>query len=211
MNPKYWNTLSNMTEAKDGVDARIAARVRELRDARGLSLDALAAKSGVSRSMISVVERGESSPTAVLLDKLAVGLGVTLVELFAAPIATNPSSSPVSRREEQMEWKDPGSGYLRRNLSPPGKPQPMQIVEVQFPAGARVAFETSGRSKRVYQQIWLLDGEMNVTVGEDRHQLRKGDCLAMELDQPVIYHNPARKPARYAVVICEERSARRQT
>ena len=51
------------------INARIAARVRALRAARGLSLEALAQACGVSRSMISLIERGESSPTAVLLEK----------------------------------------------------------------------------------------------------------------------------------------------
>jgi transcriptional regulator with XRE-family HTH domain len=57
---------------------RIAARVASLRAARGYSLDDLASASGVSRSMISVIERGESSPTATVLEKLSVGLGVPL-------------------------------------------------------------------------------------------------------------------------------------
>jgi transcriptional regulator with XRE-family HTH domain len=187
----------------DGVNQRIARRVAELRAAHGLSLDALARRTGVSRSMISVVERGKSSPTAVVLDKLAVGLGVTLGALFDGQEDVTPRS-PVSRRKDQPEWKDPGTGYVRRNVSPPGKPQPIQIVEVRFPSGARVAFETSTRSKRVYQQIWLLEGGMDITVGKERHRLAKGDCLAMELDQPIIFHNPHRKAAHYAVVIADD-------
>src|SRR5215510_15698018 len=124
------------------LNQRIAERVRELRARQGLSLEALASKSGVSRSMISVIERGESSPTAVVLEKLAAGLGVMLASLFDAPAAGPASRNPVARRDEQPQWRDPASGYLRRNISPPGVPQPMQIVEVQFPAGGRVAFET---------------------------------------------------------------------
>jgi transcriptional regulator with XRE-family HTH domain len=60
-----------MRDNSSGLDKRIAERVAELRRAHGLSLDALARRSGVSRSMISVIERGESSPTAVVLEKLA--------------------------------------------------------------------------------------------------------------------------------------------
>src|SRR5262249_39036124 len=56
------------------VNQRIAVRVRQLRTARDMSLDALAERSGVSRSMISLIERGETSATAVLLEKLAAGL-----------------------------------------------------------------------------------------------------------------------------------------
>jgi transcriptional regulator with XRE-family HTH domain len=199
-----------MKETASDLNQRIAERVRELRGAQGLSLDALASKSGVSRSMISLVERGESSPTAVVLEKLAAGLGVTLASLFDTPkAAAQVSTGPVARRQDQPEWQDPASGYIRRNVSPPGVPQPMQIVEVHFPPGARVAFESGARDTRVYQQIWVLEGTMDITLAEERHRLRGGDCLAMQLDRPTMFHNPTRKPARYAVVIAAEAPSRR--
>jgi uncharacterized cupin superfamily protein len=87
--------------------------------------------------------------------------------------------------------------------------QPMRIVEVRFPAGARVAFENGGRETRVHQQVWVLDGSLDVTVGKTRHRLQKGDCLAMQLDQPTMFHNPTRKAARYAVVIASKTEGRR--
>src|SRR5712671_2615279 len=199
-----------MKEAASHLNQRIAERVRELRAAQGLSLDALAGKSGVSRSMLSLIERGESSPTAVVLEKLATGLRVTLASLFGAPKATaRAPSGPLARREDQPQWQDPGSGYVRRNVSPPSVLQPIQIVEVHFPPGARVAFETGARSQRVHQQIWVLQGMMDITLGNERHRLREGDCLAMQLNHPAIFHNPTRKPARYAVVIASETPARR--
>ena len=203
-------TSAMMASAAPNLNQRIAGRVRDLRAAQGLSLDALAGKSGVSRSMISLIERGESSPTAVVLERLAAGFGVTLASLFDPPVAAaRAPGGPVARRDDQSEWRDPASGYLRRNISPPGVPQPMQIVEVHFPAGGRVAFETDGRDVRVYQQIWMLEGAMDITVGADRHRLREGDCLAMQLGLPTIFHNPTRKPARYAVVMASEPAPRR--
>src|SRR5262245_1351467 len=113
-------------ELESDLNRRIARRVRELRARQHLSLDALARQSGVSRSMISLIERGESSPTAVILEKLAAGLNVTLASLFDVPLEQSPHG-PVARREDQPQWKDPASGYVRRNVSPPGVPQPMQI------------------------------------------------------------------------------------
>ena len=198
-----------MEDAPHELNGRIAERVRELRAAHALSLDALAARSGVSRSMISLVERGESSPTAVVLEKLAAGLGVTMAAMFDAPRSTSATGGPVSRRDEQPLWRDPGSGYRRRNVSPAGVPQPMQIVEVEFPPRARVAFETGARDLRIHQQVWVLEGTIDVTVGEEQHRLRGGDCLAMRLDRPTMFHNPTRKPARYAVVTASEHPAKR--
>jgi quercetin dioxygenase-like cupin family protein len=160
--------------------------------------------------MISLIERGESSPTAVVLEKLARGLGVTLPSLFDAPADDGaPARGPLARRADQPVWKDPGSGYLRRNVSPPGVPQPMRIVEVRFPPGARVAFENGPGDLRVQQQVWVLAGTMDVTVGKTRHRLHAGDCLAMQLDAPTMFHNPTRTTARYAVVMPSEPAARR--
>ena len=192
--------------SSDTLNDRIAQRVRDLRAASGLSLDALATHCGISRSMISLIERGESSPTAVLLEKLASGLGVPLAALFDAP---QPSASPVARAVDQPSWRDPHSGYVRRNVSPSGVGSQIQIVEVTFPAKARVSYETGPREPVMHQQVWVLEGAIDVTLGAERHRLREGDCLAMQLDRPTMFHNPTRKPTRYAVVIASDPSVRR--
>ena len=185
----------------DTLNQRIAQRVGQLRAQQGLSLDALATRSGVSRSMISLIERAESSPTAVVLEKLATGLGVALASLFDTQPAV---AEPVARAKEQLPWRDPQSGYLRRNVSPPGFVSPMQIVDVHLPAAARVAYETAARLPRMHQQVWVLEGTLHISVGAAGHLLHCGDCLAFVLDQPTVFHNPTRKATRYAVVIVAE-------
>ncbi len=180
------------------INARLAARVRGLRRGLGLSLDALAAKSAVSRSMLSLVERGESSPTAVVLEKIATGLGEPLATLFTD---TRAPASPVVRRGERTPWRDPQSGYVRRNLSPPNYASPIQLVEVVLPPGAQVAYETGAREPAVHQQVWVLAGRIEVTVGRAVHRLAADDCLAMRLDAPVAFRNRTRQRARYLVAI----------
>jgi transcriptional regulator with XRE-family HTH domain len=180
------------------VNAQIAGRVRQLRADRQMSLEALAARSGISRSMISLIERAETSPTAVVLEKLAAGLDVTLANLFERPALP---ADPVSRRDGQTVWQDPASGYQRRNVSPDSSLTPIQIVEILFPPGAHVTYETGARQPRIQHQVWVLEGEIEVTVGQIRHLLATGDCLAFVLDQPTAYRNPAPQAARYAVVI----------
>jgi transcriptional regulator with XRE-family HTH domain len=181
-----------------GINRRIGAQVHRLRSARGWSIDALAQATAVSRSMISLIERGESSPTAVVLEKLASGLGIPLSDLFDPPAAP---TAPVSRRAAQSAWTDPASGYVRRNVSPAGSP--LRLVEVRFPAGAHVAYESPPRPTGLTQLVWLLSGALDLTVGEPAQswRLAPGDCLQHTLDHPVAFHNPGPKPARYAVVI----------
>lgn len=187
-------------ESEDTLDQRIARRVRQLRAAQGLTLEQLASRSGVSRSMISVVERGESSPTAALLDKLAAGLGTTLNALFEAPRDDAPPS-PVARRADQPEWQDPASGYVRRALTPPGLATTLQLVEVNFPAGARVNYEVGVHRSGVQQQVWVMGGSIVVTVGGQRHKLAMGDCLVHPIDQPISFQNPSRQAAHYLVAL----------
>ena len=179
----------------------IARRVRELRDAKGWSLDALAERSKVSRSNISLIERGQSSPTAIVLDKLSMALGVSLASLFEQSEQVRvPEPAPHCSRHEQLVWTDPDSGYVRRNVSPPAW-SPIQLVEVSFPPGKQVAYETGVRDADIHQQVWILDGTMEVTVGERQWRLAAGDCLAMKLDCPIVFRNPSRKAARYLVAL----------
>jgi transcriptional regulator with XRE-family HTH domain len=189
------------------INARIASRVKMLRTGEGMTLDTLAAKSAVSRSMLSLVERGESSPTAVVLEKIATGLGVPLASLFddvAAP------SNPVSRHADRRVWRDPQSGYQRCNISPPNFPSPIQLVEITLPAGARVAYETGARDTRIHQQIWIQEGNIELTIGRVTHRLEAGDCIAMQLNEPTAFRNRTRKPARYIVVISADRERARR-
>lgn len=185
------------------INSRIASRVRALRTELGMTLDALAAKCDVSRSMISLVERGESSPTAVVLEKIATGLGVPLATLFDDSSA---AASPVSRRDDRTTWRDPQSSYVRRNISPANFPSPIQIVEVVLPAGARVAYETGARDVSIHQQIWVQQGSIEVTLGRVTYRLSEDDCLAMQLNAPTAFRNRTRKPARYIVIVATERS-----
>ena len=180
------------------INMRIANRVSALRAERDMSLESLATRCNVSRSMISLIERGESSPTAVVLEKLAKGLGVTLASLFEDP---RDDASPLVRRDEQLEWTDPQSGYLRRNISPPHFRSTIQIVEVVFPPGATVAYEAGARDGGIQQQVWVLQGCMELTVNQQRYRLQQGDCLAMREDQAIVYQNPTDVPAHYIVVI----------
>jgi transcriptional regulator with XRE-family HTH domain len=203
--------MDNMSIMKDraatpvpsDINFRIARRVRALRTDLDMSLDALAAKCNVSRSMISLIERGESSPTAVVLEKIATGLGVPLATLFGDSGA---SASPVSRRDDRTPWRDPQSGYVRCNISPANFPSPIQIVEVVLPAGARVAYETGARDVSIHQQIWVQEGSIELTLGSVTYRLSEDDCLAMRLNEPTAFRNRTRKPARYIVIVATERS-----
>ena len=182
------------------MDRHIAAHVRRLRSAARLSLDALATKSRVSRSMISLIERGEASATAVVLERLATGLRVPLARLVEMPTDRRAPARPLARAKEQARWRDPASGYRRRSISPPGWPSPIRIVLVDFPPRARVAYDTGAHDPAIHQQVWVVAGRIEVTYGDRRFGLERGDCVAMVLDRPIAFANRTLRRARYVVV-----------
>jgi transcriptional regulator with XRE-family HTH domain len=188
----------------EDIDQRLGARIRDLRAGRGLTLDGLADAASVSRAMLSRIERGESSPTAQLLNKVCDGLGITLSALFADQ---TPAASPLARYADQPTWRDPATRYLRRSVSSAGTGSPVDIVEVEFPAGARVAFDRQ-RANDGDQHIWVLDGTLQMQVGDDVFRLERGDCLMMRFDRPIVFHNPTRRTVRYAVVVRHGTAAR---
>ena len=179
------------------IDVRIGARIRALRGERKLTLDGLARRAKVSRAMLSRIERGESSPTAQLLGKVCGGLGITLPVLFAE---TQTSVNPLSRRQDQPTWRDPASRYLRRGVSPAGTGASVDIVEVEFPPGGSVAFDNL-QLARSDQHVWVLEGTLELTLGEEAFRLETGDCLMMHFDRPVVFRNPTKQQIRYAVII----------
>jgi quercetin dioxygenase-like cupin family protein len=95
---------------------------------------------------------------------------------------------------------------MRRNISPASFPSPLQIVEVSLPAGGRVAYETGARDVSIHQQIWMQEGSIEFTLGDETYRLQQGDCLAMQLNQPTAFRNRTRKKARYVVVLATDRS-----
>jgi transcriptional regulator with XRE-family HTH domain len=178
----------------------LAERIRSERRGKGWTLEQFAEASGVSRAMISKIERGEVSPTAAILARLAAGLGASLASLFSPPRSPDAPAAPALLTwESQHDWTDPGSGYVRRNVSPPGSAA--DVVYVTFPAGARVTFDNDKRSDGIEQQVWILEGAMELTIGGRTTALSVGDTLRMRLDEPLVFHNPGDADARYIVVL----------
>ena len=180
----------------DTLTHAIAATVRAARADLGLSVSALAAQSSVSRAMIAKIERGEVQPTAVLLGRLSGALGLSLSQLLTRAEGSPPR---LARAAEQTRWTDPASGYVRRAVSPtPGGP--LELVEVELPAGAEVAFPAESFSMS-HHQLWVLSGRLRFVEGETVHELRTGDCLQLGPPQPCRYVNPTDRSCRYLVVL----------
>jgi transcriptional regulator with XRE-family HTH domain len=180
----------------DDAGARIARRLRLERDARGWSQADLAERAGVSKAAISKIEREEASPTAVILVRLAGAFDLTLAGLL---VRAEREGERVSRSADQPLWRDPETGYLRRQVF--SRPDhPLEIVQVEMPAGRRVTLPASSYV-HIRQAIWVRAGELVIVEGGERHRLKAGDCLGFGPPSEVTLANEAAAPCVYVVVL----------
>jgi transcriptional regulator with XRE-family HTH domain/quercetin dioxygenase-like cupin family protein len=203
--------------------AAFGERLRGERRARGWPIERLAAASGVSRAMISKIERGESSPTAVVLGKLSAALELSVSELLAAAptgaageppdgwaggrsgsgAGTDPGDAArtggvVRRAAGTPQWRDPDTGYLRRQVSTPRFP--VAVTEVTLPPGARVPYP-AGAYAFIAQLVWVLSGRLTLADGPAAHVLAAGDTFELGEPRPREFRNETGEDCRYLVVV----------
>ncbi|MDQ1921963.1 helix-turn-helix domain-containing protein [Massilia pseudoviolaceinigra] len=187
-----------MDTLKDDTGAAIARRLRLERDARGWSLADLAARSGVAKATISKIEREETSPTAVILVRLAGAFDLTLAGLLLRAEGHD-DAGRVMRAAQQPLWRDPDSGYVRRQVY--ARPDhPVEIVQVAMPPGQRVVLPASSYA-HIRQAIWVQAGPLTVVEGGEQHRLEAGDCLGFGPPSEVTIANDGADTCRYLVVL----------
>ncbi len=181
------------------LNGRIALVVSEARQSRGWSAAVLAERSGVSRAMVSKIERGEVQASAVILARLSGALELTLSELIGR---AEYAESRIVKREDQLTWVDPESGYVRRSVSPPAA-RVVEIVEVVLPGGSDVATPASSFAF-MNQQLLILNGILHLQQGDAQHVLEPGDCIFLGEPQDCRFMNPSAETIRYLVVLTKK-------
>lgn len=183
--------------AQDAMERRIAEGIKKRREQLGISANDLADRSGVSRAMISKIERLEVSPTAALLGRVCNGLGITLSSLIAS--AEVVVSAPIARAAEQPVWRDPDTGLLRTMISPRNTDSCVEIVQVELPPGAQVHYEAV---RNAYDQhLVILQGKLTLREGDEDIVLSAGDCMHSRVDVAHTFANRGRGPCKYLVII----------
>lgn len=179
---------------------RIAVRVRAERERRGWTLNELAEASGVSRAMIHRIERGESSPTAVVLGKLSAAFRLSVSSLLALAEGEahgSDGTAGVRRYGDATEWRDPDTGYRRRQIT--GPRFPAETAEIRLPAGAAVSYPAASFAF-ARQVVWVLDGRLTFHEGTTVHYLGPGDTVELGEPAPCTFANEGGAECRYVVI-----------
>jgi transcriptional regulator with XRE-family HTH domain len=180
----------------------LGERVRAERLRRGLTLDALAGRAAVSRSMVSAVESGAKAPTVLVLHRIASGLGVSMSRLLGeerdGPVV-------VMRRGDQVVARDP-SGWERRNLAPVLPGVEFEFMRTTIPPGVDAGtFPPHARGSREY--VAVEQGELSLVIGGVPVVLRPGDACYYAADRPHAFANRGGDPCVYYLVVAEPGAA----
>lgn len=181
--------------------AAVAANLRRLRVKRGLSLERLAQRSGVSRAMLSQIELGRSAPTITSLWKVARALDVT----FSALIAEGGTGAPAVMSAPSSRLITNRSGtFSSRALFPAGGPGRAEFYELRLtPSGAEHA---PPHPAGTTENLVVATGAVEIEVDRSVYRLDTGDAIFFTADLPHVYRNVTpREAVMYLVMTYAER------
>lgn len=162
----------------NALSSHLGDRVKLLRSQRGWSLEELASLSGVSRSMLSQVERNEANPTVVVALAVARALGVTLDELANLP--GEGSTLEVIRGEDSQYVYRSDESCRIRTLSPLSAQRELEFYEIQLPPGGEL--RSAPHFAGTQEFLTVHEGTVRVESGERSEQLSSGDSVAYPAD-----------------------------
>jgi len=185
-------------EVSNGSAGSVGRRIHALREGMGLSLRDLAERSGASPQMLSQVERGETSPTLAVAEKIAAGLELTLSQLLRLDEGEHVS---VSRAAGRRRFKRRGHRY--EELTPPLPGQRADVSLHTLATGAATGgpddppiHEPGSRETSV-----VLTGALALVVDGTRYELRAGDSVTFDADLPHHFENDGDEQTRFLAVI----------
>lgn len=180
----------------DHVLARLPARLKSARQRQGLSLDAVARLSGVSRSMVSQIERGSSSPTVATLWNLTRALQVDFAGLLDAQHAP---AIAVTTAAQAPTIAGHGRGCQITILSPPEQVGRFEVYDIRLEAGGALDSDPHGPGTR--EHLTVLHGAVDLRAGDESRHLGTDDTAHYRADQPHCIAAAAPGPARVFLIV----------
>ncbi len=160
---------------------RLAKRLKETRKSKGLSLEAMAKLSGVSRSMLSQIERGQSSPTVATLWSLTQALQVDFAGLLDEQSGAR-SIREIMRANRTPTIDSQGEGCRIRILRPPAQAGRVEVYEISFAEHA--ALRSEPHRDGCHEDLTVLEGTLEVSSGDETEQACVGDTIRYAADRP---------------------------
>lgn len=184
--------------AEAGAENAVGMRVKALREAMGYSLRTLSDRSGVSPTMLSQVERGSTSPTLAVAEKIASGLDLSLSQLLRLDEVRH---LVISRSEDHLVRSS--GGHRVEELTPPLPGQRADVSAHRLDPGASTGGEGDApmHEPGSRETTVVLDGSVTLVFEGERHQLNAGDSVTFDADLTHHFENQGDEPVEFIAVI----------
>ncbi|MEH7501560.1 XRE family transcriptional regulator [Neobacillus drentensis] len=173
----------------------IAKNLKAYRESKKLSLEKVAEVTGVSKTMIGQIERGESSPTITTIWKIANGLKISFTSLINNP---QPDTKVISMSEVQTLVEDKGK-YRLYPYFPFEDDRRFEVYSVEIEKGGFLSADSHREGTEEFLTIY--DGELTVRVNDVEYTVKKGDSIRFKADRPHTYHNSGETLTRLSMVL----------
>lgn len=192
--------MSSTASAAGTLDPSVAigARVRSLREARGLSLRDLAARAGVSAAMLSQVERGATSPSIAVAGRIAAGLAMTLSQLLRLEEGRHVA---VVRAGDRRPVRAGGHRYHTLTPDLPGQRTSITTHALKPRARTGGAGDAPIHEPGSRETILVRAGTVTLSLDGERYELTEGDSVTFDADLPHHLTNTGRRDAEFLAVV----------
>ncbi|AML51047.1 helix-turn-helix domain-containing protein [Falsihalocynthiibacter arcticus] len=176
--------------------SKLASHLRSLREAHDMTLAVLAQRSGLSRATLSRIENADVSPTAETLGQLAAVYAIPISQLLS-PLEQG--FQPVIKCGEQSIWHDPSHSFVRRIVSPPSGQLSVELIESELGPRQLITYAAPAIPGQEHH-VYVLSGQMEITVEGNAHDLGAGDCLRYILFGETIFKT-SNASCRYVIAL----------
>jgi transcriptional regulator with XRE-family HTH domain len=186
------------------IEQRIALKIRQIREAKGLTLAALGERAGLSKALLSRIENNRSSPPIATLSKIAQGLGVSPARFFEDEEDETPRFSVTRADERKQVVRRPSRlGFTYYSISGIKGPHFIDAFILQHPSAfkktSKPLFDHPGE-----ELLFVLRGEVNFTYGKERTRLGPGDAVHFDSSVPHKAENASEEETECLVIVVAE-------
>ncbi len=177
------------------LNSAIATNLKRIRQEKKLSLDRVSQITGVSKSMLGQIERGESNPTITTVWKIANGLKISFTSLLNHP---EPDTVIITKEDLEPMIED-GGRYKVYPFFPYEDGRRFEVYKVEIDKDGYLSAEPHGQE--TYEFITVFEGEITIKVDNEEYTLKRGDSIRFRADKPHAYHNSGNDLTTVSMVI----------
>ena len=173
----------------------ISMNLKRIREEKKLSLDKVAQMTGVSKSMLGQIERGESNPTVTTVWKIANGLKIS----FTSLLNQAQSDTVIINKDDVEAMLEDNGKYRLYPFFPYEDGRRFEVYKIEIEKGGYLSAEPHGENTQEF--ITVFDGEVTIRVDDEEYTVKKGDSIRFRADKPHAYHNSGDDLTKASMVI----------